>query len=372
MSGRARTRWYAPAKVQHWSGSDFCGYERELGVQRHIDRVLYDQQWTIMNQTRRRFLKRAAGAITLPLGASVATAGSYPARPVHIVLGFPPGGSSDVLARLMAQLLEQQLKQPFIVDNHPGAGSNIGAEVVTKAAPDGYTLLWSTSANAINATLYDNLNFNLMHDTVPVAGIFRVPNVMEVNPGVPVKNVAEFIAYAKANPGKLNFSSGGIGTVGHVAGELFKSMTGVDIRHVPYRGSAPALIDLLAGEVQTMFDLLSTSIESIRGDKLRALAVTTTRPSAALPTIPTVAETVPGYEASTWNGVSAPANTPGDIVATLNAAILAGVADQTYRARLADLGAEPMPMSAPDFGSLMTDETEKWGKVIKFANIKPG
>ena len=187
-----------------------------------------------------------------------------------------------------------------------------------------------------------------------------------------MKNVAEFIAYAKANPGKLNFSSGGIGTVGHVAGELFKSMTGVDIRHVPYRGSAPALIDLLAGEVQTMFDLLSTSIESIRGDKLRALAVTTTRPSAALPTIPTVAETVPGYEASTWNGVSAPANTPGDIVATLNAAILAGVADQTYRARLADLGAEPMPMSAPDFGSLMTDETEKWGKVIKFANIKPG
>lgn len=325
-----------------------------------------------MNQTRRSFLKRAAGAITLPLGASVATAESYPARPVHIVLGFPPGGSSDVLARLMGQILEQQLKQPFIVDNHPGAGSNIGAEVVTKAAPDGYTLLWSTSANAINATLYDNLNFDFLHDMVPVAGVFRVPNVMEVNPGVPVKNVAEFIAYAKANPGKLNFSSGGIGTVGHVAGELFKFMTGVDIRHVPYRGSAPALIDLLAGEVQTMFDLLSTSIESIRGDKLRALAVTTTRPSAALPTIPTVSATLPGYEASTWNGVSAPANTPAEIVAILNAAILAGVADQTYRARLADVGAEPMPMSAADFGKLISDETEKWGRVIKFADIKPG
>ncbi|MGB6938581.1 MAG: tripartite tricarboxylate transporter substrate binding protein [Xanthobacteraceae bacterium] len=325
-----------------------------------------------MNQTRRNFLKRAAGAITLPLGASYAAPESYPARPVHIVLGFPPGGSSDVLARVMAQLLEQQLKQPFIVDNHPGAGSNIGAEMVTKAAPDGYTLLWSTSANAINATLYDNLNFDFLHDMVPVAGVFRVPNVMEVNPGVPVKTVAEFIAYAKASPGKINFSSGGIGTVAHVAGELFKFLTGVDIRHVPYRGSAPALIDLLAGEVQTMFDLLSTSIESIRADKLRALAVTTTTPSAALPRIPTVAETVPGFEASTWNGVSAPANTSGGIVATLNAAILAGVADQTYCARLADLAAEPMPMSVPDFGKLISDETEKWGKVIKFADIKPG
>src|ERR1700722_9544620 len=325
-----------------------------------------------MKHTRRRLLALAAGAVALPLRARRAAAEPYPSRPVRIVLGFPPGGSSDGLARLMAQWLAQRLKQPFIIDNRPGAGSNIGAEFVAKANPDGYTFLWSTSANAINATLYDNLNFNFIHDMIPVAGVFRVPNVMEVNPTVPVKTVAEFIAYAKANPGTINFSSGGIGTVAHVAGELFKFMTGVDIRHVPYRGSAPALIDLLGGQVQAMFDLMSTSIENIRADKLRALAVTTTTPSAALPGIPTVAETVPGYEASTWNGVSAPANTPGDIVATLNAAILAGVADQTYRARLADLGAEPMPMSAPDFGNLITDETKKWGKVIKFADIKPG
>lgn len=325
-----------------------------------------------MRQTRRSFLKYAAGGMALPFVMRQAWAETYPARPVHIVLGFPPGGSSDVLARLMAQMLQQQLNQPFIVDNRPGAGSNIGAEMVTKADPDGYTLLWSTSANAINATLYDNLNFNFMHDTIPVAGVFRVPNVMEVNPGVPVHSVEEFIAYAKANPGKINFSSGGIGTVAHVSGELFKFMTGVDIRHVPYRGSAPALIDLLAGEVQTMFDLLSTSIESIRADKLRALAVTTSVRSSALPGIPTIAETVPGYEASTWNGVSAPANTPAEIVATLNAAILASAADPTYRARLADLGAEPMPMNASDFGKLFAEETAKWGKVIKFADIKPG
>jgi tripartite-type tricarboxylate transporter receptor subunit TctC len=325
-----------------------------------------------MKYTRRSLLKCAAGGVALPLAARTAQAESYPARPVHIVLGFPPGGSSDVLARLLAQLLQQRLKQPFIIDNRPGAGSNIGAEFVTKADPDGYTLLWSTSANAINATLYDNLNFDFMRDTVPVAGIFRVPNVMEVNPGVPVHSVAEFIAYAKANPGKINFSSGGIGTTAHVSGELFKFMTGVDIRHVPYRGSAPALIDLLAGEVQAMFDLLSTSIQSIRADKLRALAVTTSTRSSLLPGIPTVAETVPGYEASTWNGLSAPANTPSEIVATLNAAVLAGVADPIYQARLAELGAEPMPMSASDFGKFLAVETEKWGKVIKFSNIKPG
>jgi tripartite-type tricarboxylate transporter receptor subunit TctC len=324
-----------------------------------------------MKHTRRRLLALAAGAVTLPLGARHAAAESYPSRPVRIVLGFPPGGSSDVLARLMAQWLAQRLKQPFIVDNRPGAGSNIGAEMVAKATPDGYTLLWLTSANAINTTLYDNLNFNFIHDMIPVAGVFRVPNVMEVNPTVPVTTVAEFIAYAKANPGKINFSSGGIGTVAHVAGELFKFMTGVDIRHVPYRGSAPALIDLLGGQVQAMFDLMSTSIESIRAEKLRALAVTTATASTALPGIPTVAETVPGYEASTWNGVSAPAGTPGEVVEALNGAIAAGIADQTFRARLADLGAEPMPMNAPEFGKLIANETEKWGKVIKFADIKP-
>jgi tripartite-type tricarboxylate transporter receptor subunit TctC len=325
-----------------------------------------------MNQTRRSFLKCAAGGVARPLAARQAWADSYPARAVRIVLGFPPGGSSDVLARLMAQLLQRQLKQPFVIDNRPGAGSNIGVEMVAKATPDGYTLLWSTSANAINATLYDNLSFNFIRDTIPVAGVFRVPNVLEVNPAVPVHSVDEFIAYAKANPGKINFSSGGIGTVAHVAGELFKFMTGVDIRHVPYRGSAPALIDLLAGEVQTMFDLLSTSIESIRADKLRALAVTTNTRSSALPGIPTVAETVPGYEASTWNGLSAPADTPSEIVSTLDATITAAVVDQAYRARLAELGAEPMPMSASNFGKLIADDIEKWGKVIKFAHIKAG
>jgi tripartite-type tricarboxylate transporter receptor subunit TctC len=325
-----------------------------------------------MNQTRRSFLKCATGGVAPLLAGRQARAESYPARPVRIVLGFPPGGSSDVLARLMAQLLQRQLKQPFFIDNRPGAGSNIGVEMVTKAAPDGYTLLWSTSANAINATLYDNLSFNFIRDTIPIAGVFRVPNVLEVNPAVPVHSVDDFIAYAKANPGKINFSSGGIGTVAHVAGELFKFMTGVDIRHVPYRGSAPALIDLLAGEVQAMFDLLSTSIESIRANRLRALAVTTNTRSSALPGIPTVAETVPGYEASTWNGLSAPADTPNEIVSTLDAAITAAVVDQTYRARLAELGAEPMPMSSSNFAKLIADETEKWGKVITFANIKAG
>jgi tripartite-type tricarboxylate transporter receptor subunit TctC len=325
-----------------------------------------------MKHTRRRLLALAAGAVALPLRARRAAAEPYPSRPVRIVLGFPPGGSSDVLARLMAQWLAQRLKQPFIIDNRPGAGSNIGAEFVSKANPDGYTLLWSTSANAINATLYDNLNFNFIHDMIPVAGVFRVPNVMEVNPTVPVKTVAEFIAYAKANPGTINFSSGGIGTVAHVAGELFKFMTGVDIRHVPYRGSAPALIDLLGGQVQAMFDLMSTSIESIRAGKLRALAVTTATPSTALPGTPTVAETVPGYEASTWNGISAPAGTSAEIVEAFSGAVAAGIADQTFRARLADVGAEPMPMTAPEFGKLIVDETAKWRKVIKFADIKPG
>jgi tripartite-type tricarboxylate transporter receptor subunit TctC len=325
-----------------------------------------------MKNSRRGFLALAAGVAALPLGPRQAAAEPYPSRPVRIVLGFPPGGSSDVLARVMAQWLAQRLNQTFIIDNRPGAGSNIGAEFVAKAAPDGYTLLWSTSANAINATLYDNLSFNFIHDTIPVAGVFRVPNVMEVNPTVPVKTVAEFIAYAKANPGKINFSSGGVGTVAHVAGELFKFMTGVDIRHVPYRGSAPALIDLLGGQVQAMFDLMSTSIENIRAGKLRALAVTTATPSMALRDIPTVAATVPGYEASTWNGLSAPAGTSPEIIEALSGVVAAGIADQTFRTRLADLGAEPMPMNAPEFGRLIVDETRKWGEVIKFADIKPG
>jgi tripartite-type tricarboxylate transporter receptor subunit TctC len=325
-----------------------------------------------MKIPRRRFLQRAAGIAALPLLSRTAAAQAYPMRPVHIILGFPPGGSSDVIARLLGGFLSERLGQPFVVDNRPGAGSNIGTELFVRSAPDGYTLLFATSANAINATLYDTLNFDFIRDSVPVAGVFRVPNIMEVHPSVPANSVAEFIAYAKANPGKINFASGGIGSVAHVAGELFKAMTGIDMRHVPYRGSAPALIDLLDGRVQAMFDLMSTSIAHIRAGTLRALAVTTATRSPALPDIPTVAEFVPGYEASTWNGVSVPRNTPAEIVDKLNDAINAGLADPNIKARLVDLGAEPMPTTPAEFGKLVADDTAKWGKVITAAGIKAG
>jgi tripartite-type tricarboxylate transporter receptor subunit TctC len=296
---------------------------------------------------------------------------AYPTRPVRIILGFPAGGSSDVIGRLMTQWLSQRLGQPFVFDNRPGAGSNIGTELVARASPDGHTLLWATSANAINATLYSNLNFEFIRSFAPVAGVFRIPNVMEVNPSVPVKTVPEFIAYAKANPGKLNFASGGLGSTAHVAGELFKFMAGVDMRHVPYRGSAPALIDLLTGEVQVMFDLTPASIGYIRAGKLRALAVTTSMPSEALPDLPTVNEFLPGYEASTWNGVAVPRNTAAEIIDKLNRDINAGLADANIKARLTDLGATALPMSPAEFGKLVADETERWGKVIRAANIKP-
>jgi tripartite-type tricarboxylate transporter receptor subunit TctC len=321
---------------------------------------------------RRSFLHLAVAAAALPAASRFAYAQAYPARPVHIILGFPAGGSSDVIGRVLAESLSERLGQPFILDSRPGAGSNIGTELVVRAAPDGYTLLLTTSANAINASLYDNLNFNFIHDIAPVAGVFRVPNVMEVHPTVPVKTVPEFIAYAKANPGKLNMASGGNGTTAHVSGELFKMMTEVDLRHVPYRGSAPALIDLLAGQVQVMFDLMSTSIEHIRAGRLRALAVTTATRSEALPDIPTVSESVPGYEASTWNGVGVPRNTPAEIIDRLNTAINAALSDPQIKARLADLGATVLPVSPDQFGKLLNDDTEKWAKVIKFAGIKAG
>jgi tripartite-type tricarboxylate transporter receptor subunit TctC len=287
-----------------------------------------------------------------------------------MILGFPAGGSSDVIGRLMAQWLSQRLGQPFVFDNRPGAGSNIGTEFVAKSAPDGYTMLMSTPANAINATLYDNLNFNYLRDFAPVAGVFRVPNVLEVNPSVPVNSVPELIAYAKANPGQLNYATGGIGTTQHLSAELFKFMTGVDIRHVPYRGSAPALVDLLAGQVQVMFDLMPASIGYIRAGKLRPLAVTTAERSAALPDVPAVSEFIPGYEASTWNGFSVPANTPADIIETLNKEINAGLADPQIQARLAALGAAVLSGSPSDFGKLVADDTEKWGKIIRADNIK--
>ena len=321
---------------------------------------------------RRRFLHLAASTAAFPPLFEFAYAQSYPARPVHIVLGFPPGGASDIIGRSIAQFLSERLGQPFVFDNKPGAASNIATEMVVRAAPDGYTLLWVTSPNAINATLYQHLEFNFMHDIAPVIAVFRVPNVMEVNPSVPVKTVAEFIAYAKANPGKLNFASSGIGSTAHLSGELFKFMTGVDMRHVPYRGAAPALIDLLSGQVQVMFDLLPSSISHIQAGKLRALAVTSATRSKALPQLPTIGESVPGYEASTFNGVGVPNGTPASVVKILNKQLNAALADSAIKARLADLGAVGLGGSSAEFGKLVADETAKWAKVIRAANIKAG
>jgi tripartite-type tricarboxylate transporter receptor subunit TctC len=324
-----------------------------------------------MKLARRSLLQLAAGAAALPALPRIAIAQPYPSRPVHIILGFPAGGSSDVIGRLMAQWLSERLRQPFVFDNRPGAGSNIGTEMVARASPDGYTLLWATSANAINATLYANLNFDFIRDFAPVAGVFRVPNVVEVNPTVPVKTVPELIAYAKDNPGKLNFASGGIGSTQHLAAELFKFMSGIDMRHVPYRGSAPALIDLLSGEVQVMFDLMPASIGYIRAGRLRPLAVTTSVPSDALPELPTVSKFLPGYEASTWNGVAVPRNTPAETIERLNKEINTGLADANITTRLAALGATALVQSSAEFAKLVAEETEKWGKVIRAANIKP-
>ena len=319
---------------------------------------------------RREFLKRLASAAALPSLSNSARAETYPARPVHIIVGFPPGAASDINARLIGEWLSQRLGQQFIIDNRPGAGSNVGTEAALHAPADGYTLLLVTPPNAINASLYDNLNFNFLRDTAPVASIMRTPMVMEVNAALPVKTVAEFIAYAKANPGKINFASSGNGTGSHVAAELFRFMTGVDIVHVPYRGPAQALTDLIGGRVQVMFDVLTSSIAHIRAGEVRALAVTTTARSAALPDIPTIADTVPGYESSGWAGVGAPINTPAEIVRLLNGAIGEGLADPKVQTSLATLGAAPMAMSPAEFGKFLADETGKWAKVVKFANIK--
>jgi tripartite-type tricarboxylate transporter receptor subunit TctC len=326
----------------------------------------------MMKIPRREFLRFAAGGIAIAGNSRIATADTYPARPVHIIVGFPPGAASDINARLIGDWLSQRLNAQFIVDNRPGAGSNVGTEAAAHAPADGYTLLLVTPPNAINASLYDNLNFNFLRDIAPVASIMRTPMIMEVNAALPIKTVAEFIAYAKANPGKLNFASSGNGTGSHVAAELFKFMTGVDIVHVPYRGPAQALTDLISGRVQVMFDVLTSSIGHIRAGEVRAIAVTTAARSAALPDVPTVADTVPGYESSGWAGVGAPVNTPADIVATLNGAIGAGLADAKVQVSLADLGAAPAPMTAAAFGKFLADETEKWAKVVKFANIKLG
>jgi len=300
----------------------------------------------------------------------MARAQAYPTRPVRLIVGFAPGGGADLVARLMGQWLSERLGQPFVIENRPGAGGNIAAEAVVRAAPDGYTLLLTLDANAINATLYDKLNFNLTRDIAPVAGIIRAPFVMVVNPSFPATTVPEFIAYAKANPGKINMASGGIGSGNHMAGELFKIMAGVNLVHVPYRGEALAFPDLLGGQVQVMFANMLASIDHIKAGKFRALAVTTATRSEALPNIPTMADYVPGYVSVTWDGVCVPKNTPTEIIDKLNKEINAGLADPKLKARFADLGAAVFPSSPARFGHFIAEETEKLGKVVKFAGIK--
>jgi tripartite-type tricarboxylate transporter receptor subunit TctC len=324
-----------------------------------------------MKLPRRQFLHLAGAAAALPAVAHIARAQTYPTRPVRLIIGYPPGGSADITARLMGQWLSERLGQPFIVESRPGAGTNIATEAVVRAPPDGYTLLLVAPANAINATLDDKLNYNFIRDIAPVAGLIRFPNVMVVNPSVPAKTVPEFIAYAKANPGKLNMASSGNGSTIHVSGELFKMMTGVNMVHVPYRGAAPALTDMISGQVQVMFDNVPTSIEFIKAGKLRPLAVTTATRSEVLPDLPTVADFVPGYEASAWYGVGVPKGTPDEIIDKLNKEINAILADPKTKARLADLGATLLAGSPADFGKLIADETEKWAKVVKFSGAKP-
>jgi tripartite-type tricarboxylate transporter receptor subunit TctC len=322
-----------------------------------------------MKLPRREFLHLAAGVAVLPAVSHSAWAQTYPARPVRLIAPFPPGGSIDLAARLMGQWLSERLGQQFVVENRSGAAGNIGSEVALNSPPDGYTLLLCSVANAISATLYTNLKYNF-RDIAPVAGISRAPNVMVVHPSVPVKTVPEFIAYAKANPGKINMASSGVGTSIHMSGELFKLITGVNMQHVPYRGSGPMLTDLLAGQVQVAFDNLQPSMPHIRAGTLRALAVTTATRSEALPDLPTVGDFVAGYEASTWNGVCAPKDTPAEIVDRLNREINAGLADAKLKARLAEMGAWALPGSPADAGKLMADEIDKWGKVIRAGNIK--
>jgi tripartite-type tricarboxylate transporter receptor subunit TctC len=304
------------------------------------------------------------------LGTGAARAADYPNHPVHWIVGYPPGGTTDILARIMSQWMSERLKQQFVVDNRPGAGNNIATELVAKAQPDGYTVLLVNPANAINVTLYTKLNFDFLTDIAPAGGLIRVPNVMEVNPKVPAKTVAEFIAYAKANPGKIDMASSGSGTSVHLSGEMFMAMTGIKMTHIPYKGAAPALTDLVAGQVQVMFDNMPSSIGHIKGGDLRALGVTTAQRSPALPDVPTVAETVPGYEASAWFGMGAPKGTPANVVKVLNDAINAGLADAKLKARLAELGGTPMGGTPADFGKVMAAETEKWAKVVKFSGAK--
>jgi tripartite-type tricarboxylate transporter receptor subunit TctC len=323
-----------------------------------------------MKLARRKFLHLAAGVAALPVITRVSSAQSYPVRPVHLLAGFPPGGIVDLIARLIGQWLSERLGQQFVIENRPGAGSNIATELVARATPDGYTLLLVSSVNAWNTAIYDKLNFNFVRDIAPVASIIRTPAVMEVNPSVPAKTVPEFIAYAKANPGKIDMGTGGPGSGQHVYGELFKVMAGVDLITVHYRGAGPALPDLMSGRIQVMFDPVASSIAYIRAGKLRPLGVTTATPIDVLPDVPAIGDFVPGYEASGWDGIGAPANTPPEIISILNKEVNAALADATFKARLADLGADPFANSPAEFGKFIAEYIEKWGKVIRAANIK--
>jgi len=324
-----------------------------------------------MRLPRRQFLHLAAAAAALPAVSRLAWAQTYPTRPVHVIVGFAAGGGVDITARLIGQWLSERLGQSFITENRPGAGGNIGTEAVVNAAPDGHTLLLATVPNAVNATLYEKLNFNFIRDIAPVAGIIRVPQVILVNPSLPAKTVPELISYAKANPGKVNMASAGNGSAPHMAGELFNVTAGVNMVHVPYRGQGPALTDLLGGQVQVLFATTPGTTEYVRTGKLRALAVTTAARAAVLPDLPVVADFLPGYEASQWYGVGAPKNTPAEIVDRLNKEINAALADPKMKARFADIGGEPLTGSPAEFGKLIAAETEKWGKVVRAANLKP-
>ena len=323
-----------------------------------------------MKLPRRNFLHLAAGAAALPAVSRLAWAEAYPARSVRIMVGFAAAGGADIVARLIGQWLSERLGQPFVIENRPGAAGNISTEAVVRSAPDGYTLLLAASPNAINASLYDKLNFNFIRDIAPVASIMHSANVMVVHPSVPATTVSEFITHAKANAGKISMASAGNGSTSHISGELFKMMTAVNIVHVPYRGNGPALTDLLGGQVQVMFPSVTSSIEYIRSGKVRALGVTTAIRSEALPDIPMVAEFLPGYESSFWYGIGAPKATPIEIVDKLNREINAGLADPKLKARLADQGGDVLALSPADFGRLIADETEKWGNVIRALNIK--
>jgi tripartite-type tricarboxylate transporter receptor subunit TctC len=320
---------------------------------------------------RVNFARLFAVGLTILAFAGIGDAGAadYPTRPVRWIVPYPPGGGTDITARIIGQWLSERLGQQFVIENKPGAGNNLGTDAMISAAPDGYTVLLTNPANAINATLYQKLSFNFLRDSAPVAGIMRVPNVMEVNPSVPAKTVAEFIAYAKANPGKVNWATSGNGTSVHLSGELFKMMTGVNLLHVPYRGSAPAITDMISGQVHVMFDNMPPSLPHIQAGKLRALAVTTAVRSEALPDVPTVAETVPGYEASAYYGMSAPKGTPPEIIEKLNKEINAALADPKIKARLAELGGMLIPGTPADFGKLVAGETDKWAKVIKTGGV---